>query len=85
MAKRNDGVLLVKDLKALLANIPDEALVLLGSDAEGNSFSPLAGYTEDARYLPHRLAWRRGEAVSEGLPEFNPNRGKVAILLWPLH
>jgi hypothetical protein len=44
--------LTVKQLKALLAQMPDDTLVVLASDAEGNAFSPVGGYTETARYVP---------------------------------
>lgn len=42
----------VKELKALLADQPDERLVILSKDSEGNGFSPLAEVAE-GMYVPY--------------------------------
>ncbi|MFT6480758.1 MAG: hypothetical protein ACJAZY_003224 [Spirosomataceae bacterium] len=42
----------VKELKELLQTLPDNMEVILQSDAEGNSYSPLSGGYDDAVYVP---------------------------------
>jgi hypothetical protein len=42
----------VKELKALLENLPDEMEVILQKDAEGNGYSPLSDADADCVYLP---------------------------------
>lgn len=37
----------VADLKQILEGLPDDALVILSSDAEGNSFLPMDGYAPE--------------------------------------
>ncbi len=43
--------LTVKDLRDLLDGLPDDMLVVLSKDAEGNGYSPLEE-AEQAMYLP---------------------------------
>lgn len=42
----------VAELKKAIADLPDEAQVILQKDAEGNGFSPLEGADPDAVYVP---------------------------------
>lgn len=44
------GPLTAGILRSLLADLPDDTLVVLSKDAEGNGFSPLDGYGID-RYV----------------------------------
>lgn len=39
-----------KELRELLADVPDDVLVIMSKDAEGNNFSPLSGYTTGLHY-----------------------------------
>ena len=55
-------MLTVGDVRQLIETLPDDLLVVVSSDAEGNSFSPLAELTLQ-RYLEHST-WS-GELVSE--------------------
>jgi hypothetical protein len=44
----------VKQLRGILANMPDDALVVLAQDAEGNAFSLVGSYNTNKKYLPDR-------------------------------
>jgi hypothetical protein len=75
----------VKQLKEILAEMADDALVVLAEDAEGNRFSPVSSYNTDMKYLPDRQPWRRGRIFEEMQPEFSSEQAKAALVLWPLH
>jgi hypothetical protein len=75
----------VKQLKTLLADAPDDALVILARDIEGNAFSPFAAYTSQARYLPAPRAWEPGDITTPNDPDFQQNQGQPAFVLWPAH
>lgn len=45
----HDWVLRVKDLKRIMARLPDDMPVVLSKDGEGNSYSPAAGYNDTYR------------------------------------
>jgi hypothetical protein len=77
--------LTVKQLKALLAQMPDDTLVVLASDAEGNAFSPVGGYTETARYIPGYRPWLPGDIYTQDDPKFESQPGQHAFVLWPSH
>lgn len=42
----------VAQLRAMLADLPDEAIVVLSKDAEGNGYSPLSSPVEAVWYVP---------------------------------
>ena len=42
----------VKDLKEVIANLPDEMEVILQKDSEGNGYSPLRGADANTVYIP---------------------------------
>jgi hypothetical protein len=42
-----------KELLLLLADVPDDAEVIISSDAEGNSYSPLCSHKYPAKYVPN--------------------------------
>lgn len=67
----------VKQLRELLAECPDEAIVVLSKDAEGNSFSPLPAGDglSQGRYVASST-WS-GEFRSDDPDEV------VAVCLWP--
>jgi len=87
----------VKDLKDLLEGLPDDMMVVLSSDGEGNSFSPLSGYWDEGYYIPDST-WS-GDVRSledmedehdedyyddEDQPEFKlPEDAQKVLVLWP--
>lgn len=62
--------LTVKALKAILAVMPDDALIVLSKDIEGNEFSPLCTYST-GMYAPGAKPWQKGEFFDEGDPTPN--------------
>ena len=46
----------VKELKEAIANLPDEMVVVLQKDSEGNGYSPLSDVDPDAVYIP-KTTW----------------------------
>lgn len=71
----------------MIADLPDETLVIMAKDGEGNSFSPLAG-SEDGLYEAH-CTWDGSfygievigdDDYDQPDPEQNP---VTAICLWP--
>ena len=42
----------VKELKKLIENLPDDMLIILQKDSEGNNYSPLQGIDCEAVYIP---------------------------------
>lgn len=68
----------VKQLKERLAELPDDFEVIMQSDAEGNSYSPLSGL-EGCRY-EEETTWS-GEVVHPDDQE-GPNN---AVVLWPIN
>lgn len=77
--------LTVKKIKQLLADAPEDALVILALDAEGNTFSPANGYTAAAKYVEAKRAWDQGFLYTSDDPEFRSQQGRVAVVLWPAH
>ncbi len=75
----------VKMLKEMLADVPDEALIVLSRDIEGNAFSPAITYTKEAAYVPGYRPWLSGEIYTKDAPEFQHCRGRRAFVLWPMH
>jgi len=53
----------VSELKELLETLPDDMQVVMSSDSEGNTYSPLSSY-EIAVYVPYG-SWS-GYIVSDG-------------------
>lgn len=53
--KEKENYLTVGELKEQLKDVPDDAIVVLSSDSEGNNYSPLAdGYTS---YYEPECTW----------------------------
>ena len=75
----------VKELKEILEQTPDEAMVVLATDVEGNAFSPVGSYNTNMKYLPARHPWQRGEILEAAQSEFSSEQAKPALVLWPLH
>ncbi len=75
----------VKQLKEILSEMPDDALVVLAEDAEGNGFSPLGSYNTDMKYLPGRHPWRRGQVLAGTEVKAGSSKARPALVLWPTH
>jgi hypothetical protein len=75
----------VKQLKELLSDMPDDALVVLSQDSEGNGFSPVGSYNKSMNYIPGRCPWQRGQAYQADDIEFGNDNALPAIVLWPMH
>jgi hypothetical protein len=70
----------VRELIEQLQKAPQEAVVILQRDAEGNGYSPVVG-VEECWYDPASTC--RGEVLSEGEdPEDCPN-ALLALVIWP--
>lgn len=63
----------VKELKEILNNVEDDAIVVLSSDEEGNSFSPLHNSIGIYNYEPNEND--RGEVYPRELTEELIKRG----------
>jgi len=84
----------VKDLKELLTNVPDDTLVVLSRDSEGNNYSPLDDFSHQT-YVPDS-EWS-GEIYLQELTEefkdigytdedmYHGNNGVKAIVMWPIN
>jgi hypothetical protein len=44
------GPITAKELRELLADVPDDVIVIMSKDAEGNRYSPLASYSTGMHY-----------------------------------
>lgn len=66
----------VKELREFLAEFPDNALVVMAKDAEGNDYSPLSEAYQ-GRYVA-KNGWS-GEFTSEE----EATEGETALVLWP--
>lgn len=63
----------VKDLKELIKNLPDDMQIVMSSDGEGNSYSPLSGGDYNSVYVPESTwsgnifycGWTSDEACME--------------------
>jgi hypothetical protein len=65
----------VKELKKLLRNVPDDAIVVMSQDSEGNDYSPLANV--EKLYYKEETSWR-GEVFGTKEKDTVP-----AVVLWP--
>lgn len=74
----------VKELRELLEQYDDDTIVIIASDGEGNSYSPLDCIAE-GHYIPEN-GWN-GDFVeleeSEEDEDINLDDAEPAILLWP--
>jgi hypothetical protein len=77
----------VGELKAALADYPDDLLLILQKDSEGNGYSPLAGA---ARGLYDALNTWSGECYEprdqvDDPDDEAPSSAVDAVILWPVH
>jgi hypothetical protein len=71
----------VRELRELLAKYPDDTLVVMSKDGEGNGFSPLEGTTPA---LYRATSTYAGEVYEIGRPPTMIAEGAArAVVLWP--
>ena len=83
----------VKELRDALATMPDDLLVILQRDGEGNGYSPIAGadgdnnaYVADTTYSGHvRLRALTPEAIRRGYTseDVAPDVAPPCLVLYP--
>lgn len=74
----------IKELKKLIEHLPDNMLVVVSSDAEGNSYAPLHTISNEDDgfvYYPEDREIRSPDDLDEG--EKMPPGGKKCIVIWP--
>lgn len=81
-----DEYVTVAQLRDILAKLPDDAIVIMSKDSEGNAFSPLdeVGDTEDVDwYVPD--SGYSGELRSDeyDADEDGPDGAVPCVVLWP--
>ncbi len=70
------------ELIEALADVPDDALVVMSRDSEGNGYSPLAN-VYSCRY--DAVTTWRGEVDHPDEPFDPPTRGVIAVGFWPVN
>jgi hypothetical protein len=73
----------VKQLKEILSEMPDDALVVLAEDPEGNRFSPVGSHNTNMKYLPDRRPWPRGRLFEATQAEFGSQQAKGHLCYGP--
>lgn len=79
----------VKDLRAALEGLPEDTLVVLQSDPEGNSYSEAAGAdSENVVFYQKEIRYRKltMEMEEQGYTEEDcapPGEGQACVVLWP--
>ncbi len=95
----HDHTMKVGQLRELLAQYPDDMLIVMSSDGEGNSHSPLSDYSDQYRYFPdstwsgeiHGQDDCADERADEGLEgpcdhtDCRFSRGTPTLVLWPVN
>lgn len=71
----------VKELKKLIKSLPDEMLVVLQKDSEGNGYSPLAG-GDNCIYIP-RNTWSGDVYDEEDIEEIE--NVTYSLVLYPVN
>ena len=84
----------VKELKDLLSSVDENRVVVMSSDGEGNSYSPLEGYTDEMSYIPDstwsgetRYTTFTKELAKEGYGEEDcaNGEGEPCLILYPVN
>jgi len=70
----------IKELKEILAEIPEEMLVVVARDSEGNGFSPCLGVSKGI-YMSYS-SWS-GQALPENDKRALKNGAVRACFFWP--
>lgn len=73
----------VLELKARLAEYPDDMPVVLSSDSEGNEHRPLADVS-DGLYEPSTV-WCYGHVLAEEDEADASDKVYKAVVLWPIN
>ena len=68
----------IKQLKQMLSEFPDDTLVFMSSDEEGNSICAISNGIADTWYDP-----KKEIMLSDGHTEARLNRCKKGIILYP--
>lgn len=80
----------VKELKKLLEKVDDNRIVIMSSDGEGNTYSPLADIDDSKNYTPDST-WSGDIGIEELTPELinggyteeDVSDGEPALILYP--
>jgi len=80
----------VKELKEILKDVDDNRIVVMSSDGEGNSFSPLCNLDDESTYLADST-WSGEVGIEKLTPELKKQGytkddikgGIPALVLWP--
>ena len=73
----------VKELKELIESLPDEMLVVLQKDSEGNGYSPLAG-DDNCMYIPENT-WSGYVYEEDELEEDDIEDAIFSLVLYPIN
>lgn len=82
-----DGYMRVAQLRELLADFPDDGLVVLSKDGEGNEYSPLAD-GQPAIYVPDTTWSGAAFFATEGgiyPTDTNDEGAESCVVLWPVN
>lgn len=82
----------VAQLKSELEGLPDDMLVVMSRDSEGNGFGPLAAIETNSRYQAHN-GWSGEVGLKEITPDLKergyteedlaPASASECVVLWP--
>lgn len=82
----------VKDLREELAGLPDEMIVVMAKDGEGNGFSPLADVDGENKAYQADTTWSGEVGIKKLTPELIDDggyseddvvEGQDCLVLWP--
>ncbi len=81
----------VKELRKLLEGVDENRIVIMSSDGEGNSFSPLADVNAENQSYAEDSTWSgevgfevlTEELKKDGYEEGDVTKGVPCIVLWP--
>ena len=71
----------VGELRDLLEDEDDDAIVILSKDGEGNEYSPVVAEFTPCKYLSDN-SWC-GEIIGQENEDFDMADGVAALVLWP--
>lgn len=77
----------VSELKEILSSLPNDTQIVMSSDGEGNSYSPLSGYCV-GHYVPENtwsgMFYEEDEFKSECEEGYCDLDGSITVLcIWP--
>jgi len=77
----------VGELKKMLVEYPDDMLVVLSIDPEGNGFNPLQVVEDNSVYVREdrevHIAKLTPELIEQGYCDEDIHEGESCIVLWP--